>query len=301
MIPEVEFRMARFLGVPLSVVRDAGAALQRPDYPGAQLRQVKDIGRDRVGPAIHLAMRVAEATLRSWRGGPPALDLPPQDPLAWRALLQQEGQVVRLRNLLPDLWRRGIPVIHLDKDAVPEPRFQGMACIVAGRPAVVLAHNLDEPGHLAFVIAHEVGHIAYGDCVEGQPVVDEDDRNPDDAEVERRADLYSARVLLGEGVPELTRGTHQELAEQASRIEKERVIDAALVIRRWGRLAGRAGDEGAHALAARAVAALGRDKRGKVEIRRAFDQHVDLEAASDADRALLSCLHGDPEQDAAPS
>lgn len=299
LLPDIEFRVARFLGAPLALVRDANVPLISPKYPNAQLRQVRDIDRDRVGPAIHLALRVAAATLRNWRGGSAKLDLPPPDPLRWRGLLQQEAEVIRLRHVLPDLWRRGIPVIHLDKESVPEPRFQGMACIVEGRPVVVLAHSLDEPGHLAFIIAHEVGHIVYGDCEEGRPEVDEDDRNPDDADAELRANLYSARALLGEGVPHLTKGTHQQLAEQASRVEKERRIDAALVARRWGRLAGRAGDKDAYALATRAVAALGRDKRGKVEIRKAFDEHIDLDAASDTDQALLSCLQGDPQRDAA--
>lgn len=289
-LPDIEIRVARFLNAPLAVVRNPGAPLSAPNYPGAQLRRVRDIGRDRLSPAIHAGLRIAEAAVRSWRGEPPPVMLPPPDPLAWRAELMRASTVIRLPDVLSDLWRRGIPVVHLELR--PAPSFQGMVCIVDDRPVVVLAHDLDEPARLAFVIAHEVAHVVFGDCEPGHPVVDEEDTNPDDHDVEHRADLYGARMLTTGKIHDLKKGQPRELANQALVIEKAHQIDAALVIRGWGRR----NEE--HALATQAVHALYRMKGGKRAIREQFDRHVDLDAASESDRALLRCLFGEPERNA---
>ena len=83
LLPDLEIRVARFVGAPLAVVRDPSAALAAPAYHGAQLRRVRDINRDRLGPAIHAALQVGAAVIRNMGAAP--LDLPPADPIAWRA------------------------------------------------------------------------------------------------------------------------------------------------------------------------------------------------------------------------
>ena len=293
LLPELELRVARFVDAPLTVVRDPRQPLAAPAYPGAQLRRVKDIDRDRLTPAIHMGLRVAEATLRSWRGDRPDVRLPPQDAETWRTSIPRSSAVVRLEDVLNDLWTRGIPVVHVE--VMPAPSFQGMVCIIGDRPVVVLAHDFDEPARLAFVIAHEVAHVVFGDCAPGQPVVDEEDTIEDDRDTERRADLYSIRALAGPTrIPLLEKADPKVLASQALAVEKEQGVDAALVIRRWGK------ETKEHALATRAVQALYRHTRGKRTIREIFDRHIDLDGASESDRALLRCLHGDPQRHASP-
>jgi len=285
LLPEIELRVARFVGVPLTVVQDPSAKLAAPTYPGAQLRRVRDIHRDRLGPAIHVGLRVAHATVRNWSDAPtPAL--PSTAPEAWRQAIATEKPTIRLTDVLTDLWNRGIPVVHIA--VMPSPSFQGMMCIIGDRPVVVLAHNFDEPARLAFVIVHEVAHAVYGDCDAHHPVVDEEDVNPDDHESELRADVYSSRVLTGGSIPPISGRDPKNLARQAMSIEKATNIDATFVIRRWGKV------NNQHALATRAVQALYRHKGGKRAIRQAFNQHINVEGASDTDRTLLGCLHGDP-------
>jgi Zn-dependent peptidase ImmA (M78 family) len=293
LLPEIELRVARFVDAPLSLVRAADQPLSAPDYPGAQLRRVRDIHRDRLGPAIHLGLRVAEAAIRSWRGALPSLRVPPADPNLWREEMPRSSTVVRLPDVLADLWARGIPVIHIA--LMPSPSYQGMVCIVEGRPVVVLAHDFDEPARLAFVIAHEVAHVVHGDCEPGHPVVDEEDINPDDHDAEKRADMYSVRVLAGAApIPRLEEADPKALARRADEIEQEHGVDAALVVRSWGKRTGE------HAKATLAVAALYGMKGGKRAIREAFDRHIDLDGATETDRALLRCLHGEPQGHATP-
>lgn len=293
LLQDIEIRVARFLGLPLNVISDAGATLVSPTYPGAQLRHVRDIDRDRIAPAIHSAIRIAAAVVRSLRTPLASISLPPADGLAWRSQILRNETRLSLTDITADLWARGIPVIPLEQ--VPAPSFQGIACIVDDRPVVLLAHKHDEPGRAAFLIAHEVGHIAAGDCAPDEPVVDEAEEITDDADIERRADEYASHVLTGSGsIPVIDGENFKTLALGASKIEVETGADASAVIFAWARRTGH------YTQAAMAVKALYRHTGARRQLRQLFDRNVDLSAATESDRALLRCVHGDPERDEAP-
>lgn len=291
LLPDIEIRVARFLGISLSTVRDASTALAAPAYPGAQLRRVWDLDRDRLAPAIHAGMRIAAAVVRSLREPVPDVALPAPDGLAWRNQIERAGEIVGLDDILGDLWQRGIPVVPLD--VLPAPSFQGLACMVEGRPVILLGHKHDEPGRLAFVVAHEVSHAAAGDCAIDRPVVDEEDEVADDAELERRADRFATRALVGgDSIPHLPAGDFKELAKGAFELERSKGADATAIIFAWAR------NTGDYGKASMAVKALYRGSGARKKLRRYFDRHVDLDAANESDRALLLCVHGDPERDA---
>lgn len=290
LLSDVEIRVARFIGAPLAVVRDPSATLVAPRYDAAQLRRVRDINRDRLGPAIHAALQVGGATIRNMKHV--ELRLPPTDAIAWRDSISRSGALLQLNDIVVDLWSRGIPVLHVER--LPTPTFQAMAGYTEDRPVVVIGHDLDEPARLAFVIAHEIAHIVHGDCAADRPVVDEEEEVADDHEIERRADEYAIAVTTGGiPVPTVQASGFKELATKAAAIEKEHRIDASAVIQAWAR------HTGDYALATMASQALYRMKGGKRVIRAGFDAHVELDDASDSDLALLRCLHGAPRLDAA--
>lgn len=292
LLPDIEIRVARFLGVPLAAVRDPNTSLDPPAYPQAQLRRVRDLDRDRLAPAIHSAMQIAGAVVRSLRAPAPDHVMLPTDGLEWRDQIVRERAIVTLDDILNDLWPHGIPVVPLD--VLPAPNFQGAACIVEGRPVILLGHKHDEPGRIAFRVAHEAGHIAAGDCMPNQPVVDAEEEVRDDADIEHKADRYATRTLVGGDLPPLVDGTnYKELATRASQLELTSGADAGAILHAW---AARTGD---YAKASMAVNALYRGTGARRQLRQHFDRHVDLEAATESDRALLRCVHGEPERDAA--
>jgi len=175
-----------------------------------------------------------------------------------------------------------------------------MACAVQDRPVILLGHRNDEPARLAFVVAHEVGHIAAGDCAPNQPVVDEEDEIADDAEMELRADTYAMRALVGaDAPPTIERAENfrnfRNLARDAFQLERRTGVDAGMIIYAW---AARTRD---YSDAALAVKALYRGGGGRRLLRRYFDRHVDVDAASESDRCLLRCVFGDPETDGPPN
>lgn len=292
LLPEIELRVARFLGLPVSVVHDPAAQLNVPSYPEAQLRRVRNVDRDRLTPAIHSALQVAGAVVRSLRSRERTDQALPEDGLAWRRSLKESGGAVTLGDMLGDLWGRGIPVVPLE--TLPSPNFQGLACIVEGHAAIILGHKHDEPGRAAFVVAHEAAHVALGDCRPDQPIVDEDPSILDDADIEQAADRYARRLLVGgQDIPQLEGKDYKDLARRAAQIESETGADASLILFAW---AARRGD---YVTATRAVQALYRGVGARRILREHFDHEVDLNLATETDRALLRCVFGDPTWDEA--
>lgn len=273
-------------------MKDPTAPLSAPAYPGAKLRRVRDVDRDRLGPAIHSAMRIAAAVIRNLRNAAPTATVPPGEGLSWRELIQRPRLSVTLHDIAGDLWKRGIPVIPLD--VLPSPTFQGIAAIVEERPVILLGHRHDEPGRVAFVVAHEAGHIAAADCAPNQPVVDEEEEIPDNSFIERRADQYANHVLIGQDtIPNINGTSFKDLARRASELERRTGADASAMIFAWAR---RTSTLGSYQTATLAVKALYRGTGARRVLRHFFDQYVDLAGATETDRALLRCIYGEPER-----
>ena len=292
LLADIELRVARFLAAPVASVRNADDTLVVPPYPGAQLRRVVDLDRDRLAPAIHAAIQIASAVVRSLREPSRPVNVPPVDALAWRAQISPGGSAVKLESVLADCWERGIPVVSIE--SLPAPSFQGLACVVGGRPVIVLGHKHDEPGRIAFLLAHEVGHLVAGDCNREHPVVDEQDEIVDDSDLESRADAYATGILAGSaGIPTVSAEKWKELASKAAAIERDTGVDAGAMIWAWARKSGN------FSSAVLAVKALYRATGARKLLRRHLEQHIDFESAAESDRTLIRCVFGEPEHDAA--
>ena len=286
LLPEVEIRVGRFLAVPLSTVSDPESTLEPPGYPQARLRCVRDIDRDRLAPAIHAAMRIASAVVRNLKEPVSAAARPPSDGLAWRQEIGVFNGSLGLDAILDDLWTRGIPVVqaHL----LPTPSFQGLAAVVEDRPVVVLGHRHDEPARVAFRVAHEVGHIAKGDCAPDAPVIDEDEEILEDSEMEALADQYAVRVLAGDAaIPEPASSAlsdYRALATEAATVAQGIGVDAGSIIFSWAR------DTGDYAMATRATQALYLATGATRILRQYFNRFVDVEGASLSDQELMRVI-----------
>jgi hypothetical protein len=155
---------------------------------------------------------------------------------------------------------------------------------------ILIGHKYDEPGRLSFLIGHEAGHIAAGDCAPNQPVVDEIEEIADDADIERRADLFATRLLTGnDSVPLVTGENFKQLASRAFQLEKTTGIEASQIIFAW---ASRSKD---YQIATMAVNALYRGSGARQKLRQHFDKNINLDAATESDRSLLRCVYGEPE------
>lgn len=288
LITDVEIRIARFLGLPLADVKNPDLSLTPVKYENTHLRRVRFIDEDRLAPAIHSALKIGAAVVRNLRNSEPFQETIPIAALSWRHQILKNQTNVTLDMLLKNLWSRGIPVVPIE--VLPAPNFQGIACIIEDRPIILLGQRHDEPGHVAFIIAHEAGHIAAKDCAPGQPVVDEAGEVDDDTDMERDADNFAKQVLLGSDIiPELTGENYKQIAKQANQIEQDIGADASLIIFNWAR------QTRDYTKATMAVKALYGSAGARRKLRQHFDHHIKLDNASETDRALLRCVYGDTE------
>ena len=287
-LPDFEIRVARFLHCSLSHIRNASVALSASTETGPRLRKVRSVRGDRLDPAIHTAVEVAKAVVRNLTEGQQPV-IPSRDPLVWRDKLTSElNGTIQLRDILNHLWSTGIPVVQLN-DYVPRPRFQALACVVEDHPVVVLGHKYEEPGRVAFLVAHEIGHISAGHCTEAITMLDENAEVDDDSPYERVADEYAQDFLVGPEVPTIIHDGEQldarALAERASQIEATTGADASYMIYRW---AAKTLD---YPMATAAVRALYRASGAQRQLSDLYLANVHAIDASESDMGLLQCVY----------
>ena len=287
-LPDFEIRVARFLHCSLSHIRNASVALSASTETGPRLRKVRSVRGDRLDPAIHTAVEVAKAVVRNLTEGQQPV-IPSRDPLVWRDKLTSElNGTIQLRDILNHLWSTGIPVIQLN-DYVPRPRFQALACVVDNHPVVVLGHTYEEPGRVAFLVAHEIGHITAGHCTEAITILDESAEVNDDSQDEMEADEYAQDFLVGPEVPTLIHDWEQldarTLAQRASQLEDETGADASYMIYRW---AAKTLD---YPKATAAVRALYQASGAQRQLSDLYLANVHAIDASESDMGLLQCVN----------
>lgn len=274
--------------MPLTLVSNPAQSLIVPQYNLARMRRIHDVESDRLAPAIHTSLCIATAALRNIKKPLSPLDLS-TNPLDLRKEILTRASAVSLEELLDLTWKSGIPIIPID--TLPSPNFQGMACMIGGRPVIILGHKIEVPGRVAFIVAHEIGHIVYGHCKKGIIIVDEEEDQDDTCE-EHEADDYAKKIFIGENiVPDIGNGDFKSLAERAYQIEQDLGISAGYTLFTW---AARTGDYKRATLAAKALYI---DGGARLLVKEVLRKYVEIECASETDSALLSCIGVDKESE----
>ncbi len=186
LLPDFEFRTARFLNLPLDTIQDPTALLVQPH---------QQTTNEDVSPAsIHAGIQIAQAVIRNLRDDAPAT-LPPSTGRTWRAeLLDGLGQPVSLHTIVSDLWNRHIPVVPVT--SLPQPDFQSLGCVIQGRPLVIMSNRINDHRDAALHTVHQIAHIIAGDCVNDKVVTHRDApdlNNPSEAQ----ANAFTHDVIYG--------------------------------------------------------------------------------------------------------
>jgi len=108
-----------------------------------------------------------------------------------------------LLDLLSVCWSVGIPIIHLRVFPWQQKRMSAMAVSVGERAVILLGKDSSYPAHIAFYVAHELGHIALGHLRSGS-IVDLDSNELADSTAdpeEAEADRYALELLTGIPLP----------------------------------------------------------------------------------------------------
>lgn len=167
--------------------------------------------------------------------------------LKLRKLLLDGRQAVTLDALCAWLWEHGVPVVHITNWPKQLRRPDAMCVRVGTRPVVMVVRNETAPARLAYLVAHEAGHVMSGHLKADNNAVLVDDTLPVDDQGfaqdadERVADEYALDVLGGHDLRaaagSLGGGRHDELqlAVAALKAAKAAKLEAGQVVLAWSR------------------------------------------------------------------
>jgi Zn-dependent peptidase ImmA (M78 family) len=112
-----------------------------------------------------------------------------------RQRILARGYRVNLDSLLDLCWEHGIPVVHFSLPKGTK-KIDGMVASFNGRPVIVICCARKAAAWLAFILAHELGHILAGH-VQERFYVDESIAQEEQDPEETEANEIAAKLLLG--------------------------------------------------------------------------------------------------------
>lgn len=164
---------------------------------------------------------------------------------ALRQTLLATSDVVGLQDIVAFCWSIGLPVVQLRVFPLSAKRMHAMTSSVSKRYAILFGSEYKYVARYAYVIAHEIGHIASGHLQSDRGLIDIDDPltvTKTDTE-EREADEFAMTLLTGEPHPHVSSDsdnyTATQLAHAAQKASLERQIDAGVLALCLGHSSGR--------------------------------------------------------------
>jgi len=221
----------------------------------------------------------------------PHYHAPPSDPNKIRAAILSDGvKWVSFRAVLRYAWESGIPVVHIKELPDGIPKMDALLSSIDGRPVIVLSRAVSQSAWLAFILAHELGHLASGHIAPDELLIDENlEETAGDDKDERDADRF-ALTLLG-GDPDLrilVKDTPSARALAQAAIERGAAlrIDPGHLVLRY------AYQSGAWPLAQAALSLLEPGSHAPEDIQHGLQHYLDLEALPTDTREFLSKITG---------
>ena len=137
-------------------------------------------------------------------GSPPEMSTVGFSATELRQTFLKTRRWIELSDLLALCWAIGIPVVHIRIFPWPQKRMAAMTVRVGHRSAILLGKDSSYPPHIAFYLAHEIGHLLLSHLSDDRVIVDLDTANPklDDEDFEEEsADRFALELLTGSAKP----------------------------------------------------------------------------------------------------
>jgi Zn-dependent peptidase ImmA (M78 family) len=133
-----------------------------------------------------------------------------------RDAILAQAKFVGLPELLTFCWRTGIPVIQLRVFPLLQKRMQAMTVKVKERYAILLGYESEYYARMAYILAHEIGHILLGHLDYSDSLLDMDDPlTADNLDAEETdADRAAFVLLTGRENPQVLSDTQSYNATQ---------------------------------------------------------------------------------------
>jgi hypothetical protein len=188
--------IAAHLGFSLASLLDESKELTFAGHGGVKYKKEKGVAEDDVSLATHYAIGVGRTAASAV--DELALGVVPT-PEEWRKelLALSDKPWVCLRHILQATWALGIPVIHLRNLPAGSKKPDALTTMVGDRPVIVVFKARKSPSWIAFIVAHELGHIHHKHLPSGQTLVDEKIDQKSDKADEGEANDFALRLLTG--------------------------------------------------------------------------------------------------------
>lgn len=168
----------------------------------------------------------------------------PTNPLDIRKEILQHHSIVDLSSLLEYCWEIGIPVVYFNDYPKNASKFQGMIQWHHQKPVITISYKSQQKARLAFILAHELGHLALSH-VKDNSYIDYQIKFNSPEKEEEEANQFAVSLLLGEANNCLENKliyNSYDLIEEANKIIKENShLDIGCIIlnhawhkKKWG-------------------------------------------------------------------
>lgn len=242
--------------------------------------------------ALSLAAAVSEAITTAYTPIPTS-------PEIFAEQVRKGGDgLVGLRSLISTCWAMGIPVVPMPNLPVGLRKMDGAVINVNSRPVILISKKKSSQAWLAFIVAHEIGHIGRRHLDRNSSIIDvslqEQATYETDAEgdqQEREADEYALGLLGGAALEEVvskwsTRASPAEIAVNARMFHKSLGVETGHLVLRYAFRTKRWPD------AISALKYLKEDADAEAVMREALLQNLDFDLISDDLRDLVFQVTG---------
>jgi len=189
--------IASRLGFSLASLLNEDAELTFTQPSSVKYKKGKGVSADDVSLTSHLAVRAARSVVSALPDSGAPASVPAPEELRQALLKLSDKPWVCLRHILKAVWKLGIPVIHLRNLPGGSKKPDALTTMVGNRPVIVLMSGRKSPSWIAFIVAHELGHIHHQHLQPGQTLVDEKIEATADEKDEAEANDYAVRLLTG--------------------------------------------------------------------------------------------------------
>jgi hypothetical protein len=277
--------IAARLGFSLASLLDDNATLVHAHTATVKYKKAKGKTAEDVSLATHYAVGAARSVAAAQESVAAIPTVP--SPEEWQQALQKvsEKPWVCLRHILKATWELGIPVVHLKNVPAGAKKPDALTTMVGNRPVIVVMSGRRSPSWIAFIVAHELGHIHHKHLKPGQTLVDEKINHASDETDEAQANDFAVRLLTGR--PDLGLSSTRsmgipQLAKAAAIFGKSYRIAPGVAALNYGFTTGE------WPLAIGALSLLEKEDDAAKDLDKAMKEHLDLDALSEDSREWIT-------------
>ncbi len=208
------------LGFSMHSLLDPGQKLAFANTGPVKYKKAKGVTERDVTLATHFALGAARAAASAYADKPAAAPVPAPEELRQTLLGQSDCKWVQLEHILKAAWEMGVPVLHLRTMPDGAKKPDALTTMVGERPVIVVLSGRKSPSWVAFIVAHELGHIYHKHLKAGQTLVDQKIDSQAEEKEEIQANDFSSRLLTGQSDLGLHSGRSLGIQQLAAAVAK---------------------------------------------------------------------------------